>query len=510
MRILISFLFGLALSAAPSDVGFAKLQRGPMAVGWTVVRQFDYSRAYLKPVDLVTGRPVTAEPARPMQMLIWYPAKAGGAPVRYADYLATEATDQVFDQSKADLANFLDKQHRNAVARLGGAQARAMFEQSMWAVKDASPIQGKFPIVIYGPGVGGVAHEVADLAELLASHGYVVISSRSMGPNSSLMSTDRAGIEAQVRDYQFLMSFAHSLPQADVRQMALVGWSWGGMTNVFVAERDHRVRALVSLDGTREPEFTKALSPHSLRVPWLYVQRHPQTVAELAAAGIESSFSLLNEAKWADLYQVVMYPMEHVDFSSAALRLARPSHFGEYTRGEVEQAYAWTARYVLAFLDAQIKKDPAASAFLERRPVENGVPAHMARISHRAPASGPLPTREGFAASLASQGFGQASTIYRDLHAANPSFSLSDNDINQWGYQLWEREGHPANAVALFQFGTQLYPANGNLFDSLGEAQEAAGNLQGALVSYRRSLELDPANGHARDRIAHLVSVGAK
>lgn len=70
--------------------------------------------------------------------------------------------------------------------------------------------------------------------------------------------------------------------------LALVGWSWGGMTNVFVAEQDSRVRALVSLDGTREPELTKRISPYRVTVPWLYIQRHPQTVAELTHEGIET------------------------------------------------------------------------------------------------------------------------------------------------------------------------------------------------------------------------------
>jgi dienelactone hydrolase len=227
----------------------------------------------------------------------------------------------------------------------------------MWAVRDAAPLPGKYPVVIYSPGVGGVAHEVADIAELLASHGYVVISSRSLGTHTSLMNDDLEGIDSQAGDIQFLLAYARTLPQADMAYVAAMGWSWGGMANVFAAARDHRIGALVSFDGTREPEFTKKIAPQSLTVPWLYIQRHPETVAQLNRAGIETSFSLLNEARYADLYQLVMYPMRHVDFSSAILRFQRPEWFSDYSRAEVEQAYAWTGKYVLAFLDACLKQD---------------------------------------------------------------------------------------------------------------------------------------------------------
>lgn len=510
MRIFLILVLTLALGAAPGETGFVAIPRGPLPVGWTVVQQIDHSRAYQPLVDPVTGRPTSGERARPMQMLLWYPAQGGGSRTRYVDYVATEATEDLFERSPAELNAFLEKQAGVAAARIGAERAQVLLSQDMGARREARALTGRFPVVLYGPGVGGAAHEAADLAEVLASHGYVVLASRSRGAHTRLMTSDRTGIEAQVRDYQFLMAYARSLPQADLERVALVGWSWGGMTNVFAAERDSRVRALVSLDGTREPEFTKAIAPTAITVPWLYVQRHPETVAELAAAGIETSFSLLNEVRHADLYQVVMYPMDHSAFSSSALRWARPSAFEDYTRQEVEQAYAWTVRYVLAFLDASLKQDSTARAFLDRKPVANGVAAHMVRIHHRPPASGPLPTRQGFAAALARVGFNQAWSVFRELRTAYPGFTLTADDINQWGYHLWEREGKAGNALALFQFGTQLYPEDANLFDSLGEAQEAVGDPGGAQASYRRSLALNPGNRHADMRMKALLGATLK
>lgn len=49
-----------------------------------------------------------------------------------------------------------------------------------------------------------------------------------------------------------------------------------------------------------------------------------------------------------------------------------------------------------------------------------------------------------------------------------------------------------------------LYPDIANLFDSLGEAQEKKGDTTAAIMSYRRSLELNPKNQNASAHLAVL------
>jgi dienelactone hydrolase len=506
MRFFLLALFISASCATAAEPGFAKMVPGPLAVGWKLVQQYDYARTYQSMIDPVSGQPAQGERARPIQTQVWYPARQAGTPVTYADYVRTEAEEEDFTRSASEIDAFLAASRKDAAGRIGAAQADRAFGQRMWAVRDAPALSGKHPVVIYAPGAGGSGHEPADLGEYLASHGYVVIASRSLGAHTRMVVPDADGLDAQMRDIQFLLSYAASLPGADMQRVAIAGWSWGGMTNVFAAERDSRIRALISLDGTREPAHTRRISPYRVTVPWLYVQRRPQTVAELSEAGIETSFSLLNELKYADVYQVVMYPMEHVDFSSAALRLARPGHFDEYSRAEVEQAYHWTARYVLEFLNAYLKSDVSGRAFLERKPVENGVPRHMATIRHTAAQPGPLPTREGFAEVLRRRGFSHAAEIYRELHERNPSFVLSETELNLWGYALMEKNGGLDDAIAILKFGTGLYPDSANLLDSLGEAQQNNRDSAAAIASYRRSLELNPKNANAATHLAVLTA----
>lgn len=488
---------------ARAEAGFAGLERGPHAVGFRLVQQYDYSRSYREKFDAVSGQPFTGVRSRPVQTLLWYPATPSGARIPYSDYLRTEATDDNYTRTPAEVDAILARQRKSAVAAVGEAQAGALFAQRMWAVRDAAPLKGKYPVLVYAPGGGSPAHEAADIGEYFASHGYVVIASRNLGTRSYLMNFDREGAETQARDIGFLVSYAHTLPFADTAHIAAAGWSWGGMTNLFAAAADNRISAVISLDGTREPELTKTLPVSRLTIPWLYISRQLATISDLNRRGIDTSFSLLNAARHMQLYQLVMQPMVHVDFSPAALRFMPPSHFENYTRAEVEQAYNWTARYMLAFADAYLKNDAAGLAFIQRSPTQNGAPRHMALYEPRTVDAGPVATRAGFAAELAKLGYAQAIAIYAKLHGRDSSFVLSESDINGWGYEL-VRSDKAAAGVEMFKLGVSLYPNDGNLHDSLAEGYEALGDQANAIASYQRSLELDPKNSHAVERLKAL------
>ncbi len=90
----------------------------------------------------------------------------------------------------------------------------------MWAVRDAAPLQSKFPVVIYAPSFGEVAWENADLCEYLASYGYVVIATPSLGANSHRMTIDIAGANAQAADISFLIGYAQALTNTNTRKVA--------------------------------------------------------------------------------------------------------------------------------------------------------------------------------------------------------------------------------------------------------------------------------------------------
>lgn len=84
------------------------------------------------------------------------------------------------------------------------------------------------------------------------------------------------------------------------------------------------------------------------------------------------------------------------------------------------------------------------------------------------------------------------------------SLKSFEGDLNTFGYALLGF-GKNDDAVAVFQRVTRDYPQSGNAWDSLGEAQAAAGRKADAVASYRTALRLDPANDNARKQIEALT-----
>ena len=75
--------------------------------------------------------------------------------------------------------------------------------------------------------------------------------------------------------------------------------------------------------------------------------------------------------------------------------------------------------------------------------------------------------------------------------------------MNALGYRLMRSDRLDA-AIVVFETNVRLHPRASNTHDSLGEAYLAAGRLQDALASYRRSVELDSGNGNGRAAIQRI------
>ena len=92
------------------------------------------------------------------------------------------------------------------------------------------------------------------------------------------MTSDLEGMEAQRGDISFLIGYAHTLPAADMSHIAVAGFSWGGISNLFAAARDSRIDALISLDGSAR-YFPKLIvdsgyvHPEEMTIPVLFFHK---------------------------------------------------------------------------------------------------------------------------------------------------------------------------------------------------------------------------------------------
>jgi hypothetical protein len=167
--------------AASQTSPFQFLQKpGPYPVGFKVVDQYDRSRTYpASPKD--SSKSSAGDDARPLQTLILYPSlRSTGKPMTVGDYTHLADTEIHFGAPLPE---------RNRWRSL----LKTSFDIPLWAVRNAKLAKGHYPVLIYAPSDSSVSWENADLCEYLASHGYVVLASPSMGVSTRDMTDDLAG-----------------------------------------------------------------------------------------------------------------------------------------------------------------------------------------------------------------------------------------------------------------------------------------------------------------------------
>ncbi|MGW4403705.1 alpha/beta hydrolase family protein [Nonomuraea sp. NPDC004702] len=240
---------------------------GAYAVGTTVVQWTDADRA-----EAATSR---TDDKRVVVVQLWYPARDVAPAAERARYLGRTAREaQVVAHGQAEYlglpAFVLDEPAR--------ARTRS--------VPDA-PVAGggRFPLVLFSPGLGGVRTQNTAWAEELAGRGYVVaaldhpydsavvtladgrtVRTRVAATGDQAEDNRRAAGWTAVRaaDLSFVLTQLGRLDRGeipgllsgrlDVRRAAATGHSLGGAAALQAARQDPRFAAVIDLDGfPRDP-----------------------------------------------------------------------------------------------------------------------------------------------------------------------------------------------------------------------------------------------------------------
>ena len=95
---------------------------------------------------------------------------------------------------------------------------------------------------------------------------------------------------------------------------------------------------------------------------------------------------------------------------------------------------------------------------------------------------------------------------YRDLKASQPgAYDFSVNELIRLGYELI-RVGKIPEAIGIFKLSVETYPTSFNTYDSLAEAYMDHGDRDLAIKNYKKSLELNPGNTNAAEKLKQLAA----
>jgi len=107
--------------------------------------------------------------------------------------------------------------------------------------------------------------------------------------------------------------------------------------------------------------------------------------------------------------------------------------------------------------------------------------------------------------TLVTQGVEAAVFQYHDLKKTKSDlYNFNVRELNGLGYRLMELE-KLAEAIEMFKLNVASFPESSNTYDSLGEAYIQNGNTKLAIENYKKSLEFNPENTNASEKLKQLT-----
>jgi hypothetical protein len=513
----------LALSAGPAAAQegllWGGLKPGPHAVGYRRLYKLDHTRQY--DPELVTDpKKLPAHKPRPILLCVWYPAKKTGArPMEYRQYLDVSSDD-------ARIAAFVKRLSRHVVAVVSDSTVgkepanrtpaeTAAFERLLasrtFAIKDAPPAKGRFPVVLYHAGLNGVADDNSVLFELLASHGYVVLSSAY--PNYY---AEGVGISSDLhtsfRDLEFLSRYARGLPFADADRLGAMGHSWGAIAVLhWAALPDSPLRAFVTLDSGFE---YVAIEDTGIEPLMLHMRTNKGNIraAAMRFAGrptLKTNFDFLEpHLKYAPDYQATVASLTHNDYlTHGAIGPALLPEKWPDPKGARRTSYDRLCRHVRLFFDATLKQQAAARESLQKSVRGEGLDDGF-RLKFKPATVAPV-TNGQLANYLKQHGLEKTMALLQSIpneptrRVAGAAYCL-----------LKDRDAEAA--LPALVWAAKEYPKSPIYQVWLGQALALTGDRAGARAAYRKAAELLPGddemakNERLREHYQYLIDKGLK
>ncbi|MEV0459192.1 alpha/beta hydrolase family protein [Catellatospora methionotrophica] len=328
---------------------------GQYSVGTTVLEWTD------------PDREETATPApsdhRTVVVQLWYPAQKGATDNHQAQYLGRTRPEA---RTVADaLAGYLGMP-KFVLDNIVPARTHSMFDVA------AAPEGGRFPVVLFSPGLGGVRTQNTAWAEELASRGYLVVGLDHPYDSAAVVLADGRTIRTMVTaagdpvrwtavraaDLSFVLTQLDRLDKGqfpsplsgriDIHRAAVTGHSIGGAAALQAARQDTRFAAVINLDG-----FPRDPADQPLQQPILAVA-HPVDPQENPT--YLPSLDRVLQRSTATSYLLTVPGSAHLTFTDGPLYLPPvPALVGSLSPSESLQM---TVDASAAFLDTTLRNKP--------------------------------------------------------------------------------------------------------------------------------------------------------
>jgi dienelactone hydrolase len=447
---------------------------------------------------------------RPIPISIWYPAKienSNSEQLTVLDYV------EIFKEEEEwkDLPDYFLMDWFQHLPNT--PQNRVHLSEKVTAFPNSIPFNGKFPVIVYAPSYQASSIENFALFEFLVSNGFVVISSPSRGTETRwLEGGTTKDMETQSRDVEFLLKEINKYENADLNNIALMGFSFGGLSNAITVMKHKNVNAIVSLDGTERYNYAiLEKSPYfnldKFAIPYIHFAQKeiPEEVlkSDQIPAELNYRFQLKDSLKYSKAFSYRFHDLTHSYFSSFGVLFANRDKRQDKSDDKIMASYKLLSEYTLKFLNATLKNDKYGKEFIENSPNKNGFSEPL--ISKELKQA---KTREfnykDFNDLAFKQGYQDLIPLYNETIAKHPKLELQEGMLNTLGLRLVFNSKKIKQGVNVFLLALHIYPKSANLYDSLAEGYFYNKDFKNAISNYEKSLKLNPENQNAIDRLKQL------
>lgn len=506
LPILVTLLIFQVLAAkAQTSLKGINLNNGKYTVGFRHYTVIDSTRTY-RIHNEFNNRVIN----RPIPISIWYPAtfeKNNSRPLTVLDYLEILTEEEEWKNLPNEyILDWFPHLLNTPENKIHLSEKVAAFSNSEFLV-------GKFPVIVYAPSYQASSIENFALFEYLASNGYIVISSPSRGTDTRWLEGGTSkDMETQSRDVEYLLKEINKYEYIDVDRIALMGFSFGGLSNVITTMKNKTISAVVSLDGTERYNYgVLEKSPYfnvdKFTIPYIHFAQKeiPEEVLteDKIPAELNYTFQLFDSLQYSNAYSYRFHDLTHPYFSSFGVLFGNRDKRQDKSDVKIMASYNLISQHTLLFLNATLKNDKYAKEFIENNPDNNGFSDDL--ISRKMKQA---QTRnfdyKNFNDLALLQNYHDLIPLYKKTLTKHPKLDLPERILNTLGLRLSLNSKKWKQGINVFLLALYIYPTSANLYDSLAEAYFHNKDLKNAISYYNKSLELNPQNQNAIDRLEQI------